>query len=152
MKTPKLAMICLVFALATMVVADAEAWFKKKDLKGSRTEKAAELKIPRRFDNNPTMDFLGGTLSRDAHSGWKIGNTSLYLHKDCVVTMDGAEDGWLEAGRQAVVMGSRVGNAVSARSIHIAQPEYKTIGLSQSKEPKEAGPNPNVGRITRPAE
>ena len=152
MKTPKLAIACLVIVLAAMVATDAEAWRKKKSSKGSRTEKSEEMKTPRRFDNNPTMEFLGGTLSRGAHSGWTIGSIPLYLHEDCVITMDGVEDGWLEEGRQATVMGSRAGGAINAWSIHIAQPEYGTIKLSQSFEPKEAGPNPNVGRIIDPAE
>ncbi len=152
MKHLKLAMICLGFTLAAMVVTEAEAGRKNKTPKGARTEKTEEMKEARRFDNKPTMDFLGGTLSRDAHSGWKIGGTSLYLRKDCVIIMEGVEEGWLEEGRQAIVMGSRVGNAISAWSIHIAQPEYKTMGLSQSKELKEAGPNPNVGQILKPVE
>lgn len=152
MKPIKLATICLVFTLAAMVVTEADARRKKKSPQGSRTEKSEEMKTPRRFDHGPTMDFLSGTLSRGAHSGWKIGDTSLYLHKDCVIIMDGAEEGWLAEGRQAIVMGSRVGGAISAWSIHVAQPEYKTIGLGQSGEPKEAGPNPNVGKITKPVE
>ncbi len=152
MKNFKLAMIGLGLALTVMVVTDAEAGRRKKPEKGERTEKTEEMKKPQRFDNLPTMDFLGGTLTRDAHSGWKIGDTPLYLHGDCVITMDGAEEGWLEEGREAVVMGARMGGAISAWSIHVAQPQYKTMGLSQSKELKKAGPNPNVGQILKPVE
>ena len=152
MKNFKLAMIGLGLALTVMVVTDAEAGRRKKPEKGARTEKTEEMKKPQRFDNLPTMDFLGGTLTRDAHSGWKIGDTPLYLHGDCVITMDGQDEGWLEEGREAVVMGARVDGAISAWSIHVAQPQYKTIGLSQSKELKEAGPNPNVGKIIQPVE
>lgn len=152
MKNFKLAMIGLGLALTVMVVTDAEAGRRNKTEKGARTEKTEEMKKPHRFDNLPTMDFLGGILTRDAHSGWKIGNTPLYLHGDCVITMDGTDEGWLEEGREAVVMGARMGEAISAWSIHVAQPQYKTIGLSQSEELKEAGPNPNVGRIVKPVE
>ena len=49
-------------------------------------------------------------------------------------------------------MGARFGDAISARSIHISQPAYKSMGLSQSPEIKEAGPNPNVGKIVSPVE
>ena len=152
MKNFKLAMIGLSLALTVMVVTDAEAGRRKKPEKGARTEKTEEMKKPRRFDNLPTMDFLGGTLTRDAHSGWKIGETPLYLHGDCVITMDGADEGWLEEGREAVVMGARMGGAISAWSIHVSQPSYKTMGSSMSKELKESGPNPNVGRIVKPIE
>ena len=152
MKNFKLAMIGLGLALTVMVVTDAEAGRRKKPEKEARTEKTEEMMKPHRFDNLPTMDFLGGILTRDAHSGWKIGETPLYLHGDCVITMDGAAEGWLEEGREAVVMGARVGGGISAWSIHVAQPQYKTIGLSQSNELKEAGPNPNVGKIVKPVE
>jgi len=152
MKNFKLAMIGLGLALTVMVVTDAEAGRRKKPEKGARTEKTEEMKKPHRFDNLPTMDFLGGILSRDAHSGWKGGETPLYLHGDCVITMDGADEGWLEEGREAVVMGARVGGAISAWSIHVSQPSYKTMGSSMSKELKESGPNPNVGKIVKPIE
>ena len=152
MKNFKLAMIVLGLALTVMVVTDAEAGRRKKADKEARTEKPEEMQKPQRVDNLPTMDFLGGTLTRDAHSGWKIGETPLYLHGDCVITMDGEGEGWLEEGRKAVVMGARMGGAISAWSIHVSQPQYKTIGLSQSEELKEVGPNPNVGKIVQPVE
>jgi len=151
MKHLKLAMIFLGIALTAMVVTEAEAGRKNKSAKGPRTEKTEEEMLPHRFDNFPPMSFLGGILSRDAHSGWKIGETPLYLHSDCVITMDGAEEGWLVEGRKAVVMGSRIGGAISAWSIHVSQPSYKTIGF-KSEELKEPGPNPNVGLILKPKE
>ncbi len=77
MKNFKLAMIGLGLALTVMVVTDAEAGRRKKPEKGARTEKTEEMKKPQRFDNLPTMEFLGGTLSRSAQSGWMIGETPL---------------------------------------------------------------------------
>ena len=153
MKHLKLAVICLILAMGIMVVSDAEAGKTKKPPKGSRTEKTEEETKPHRFDDYPSMDFVGGTLTQDPHTGWKIGNTSLYLKKGCVIVMDGVEEqGWLEEGREAVVMGARMGEAISAWSVHIAQPTYKTMGMSQSNEQKKPGPNPNVGKITKRAE
>jgi hypothetical protein len=153
MKHLKLAMICLGFAVAAMVVSEADAGKIKKPPKGSRTEDSEELTEPHRFDSYPGMDFVGGTLSRDAHAGWKIGNTPLFLKDGCVITMDGVEEqGWLEEGREAVIMGARIGNAISAWSVQISQPTYKTMGMSQSNELKEPGPNPNVGKVLKRVE
>lgn len=152
MKNLKLAMICLALAAMVISVGDAEAGKRNKPKKGARTEKSEEMKVPRRFDNLPSMEFMGGTLTRDAHSGWKLGETPLYVRGDCVITMDGSDDGWLEEGREAVVMGARTGGAISAWSIHVAQPAYKTMGSSMAAELKEAGPNPNVGKIVKPVE
>ena len=153
MKHLKLAMICLCLTFAVMVVTEADAGKIKKPKKGQRTEKTEEQMKPHRFDKQPAMDFVGGTLTQDAHAGWKIGNTQLYIGKGCVIKVDGDEEGgYLEEGREAIVMGARFGNAISARSIHISKPVYKTMGLSQSTELKEAGPNPNVGKIVSPVE
>jgi hypothetical protein len=152
MKNVKLATICLGLALTLMVTTGAEAGRKKKPPKNARTEKSEEMKKPRRFDNLPSMDFLGGTLTRDAHSGWKIGETPLFVRGDCVITMDGAAEGFLEEGREAVVMGARMNGAISAWSIHVSQPQYKSLGKMPSEEVKEAGPNPNVGVIVKRVE
>jgi len=152
MKHLKLAMICLSLALIAMVVTEAEAGRKNKPTKGARTEKTEEEMLPHRFDNLPTMSFMSGMLTRDAHSGWKVGETSLYLHSDCVITMDGAEKGMLKEGRKAIVMGSRIGGAVSAWAIHVSQPTFNAAGFNRSEELKEAGPNPNVGIILKPVE
>ncbi len=152
MKHLKLAMICLSLALTAMVVTEAEAGRIKKPTKGARTEKTEEEMLPHRFDNFPPMSFMSGILTKDAYSGWKIGETPLYLRRDCVITMDGAEEGTLQQGAKAVVMGSRIGGAVSAWAIHISQPVYGNAGFNRSDELKKAGPNPNVGMILKPKE
>ena len=154
MRNLKLTTICLGLALAltAMSVVEAQAGVFGKNKKKDRTEKSQEEKTPRRFENHPPMHFKGGTLSRDAHSGWKLGENPLFLAPDCVIAMEGSEEGYLEEGREAVVMGSMVGNTISAVSILVMKPSYQNLGLGQSSELKEAGPNPNVGRIVKPAE
>ena len=114
MKHLKLAMFCLSLALTAMVVSEAEAGRFKKPAKGARTEKTEEEKIARRFDNLPTMSFMSGILTRDAHSGWKVGETPLYLHGECVITMDGSDEGMLQEGAKAIVMGARMGGGTSS--------------------------------------
>jgi hypothetical protein len=152
MKHLKLAMIFLCLAMMGMVTMEAEAgWLKKSDKK-ERTEKPEEMSVPHRFDRNPNMVFMGGTLSQDPLSGWKIGDTPLYLGKKCVITMAGADKGTLEEGREAVVMGVKVGEAISAWSIQVA-PLYTPMQLDSGIEPEmEPGDNPNVGRYTGPVD
>jgi len=152
MKHLKLAMICLSLTLTVMVVSEAEAGRFNKPSKGERTEKTEEEMIPRRFDNLPTMSFMSGILTRDAHSGWKIGETPLYLHGECVITMDGSDEGMLQEGAKAIVMGARMGGAVSAWAIHVSMPQYGMAGFNKSAERKEVGPNSNVGMILEPKE
>jgi len=152
MKHLKLAMIGTALVLVTMVATEADAKKIKMPPKGARTEKSEEMKTPRRFDNYPPMHFLGGILTQDSTYGWKIGEIPLYLHKDCVITMDGADEGWLEEGRNAVVMGAQIGNAISAWSVHVSLPEFSNAEYSSKKELKEAGNNPNVGKIIKKAE
>lgn len=152
MKYLKLIAISLVVSLAATVSMEADAGLFKKTKKKARTEKTEEMETPRRFDNYPNMQFKGGILSREAHSGWKVGDTPLFLAKDCVITMADSDEGMLQEGRRAVVMGSMVGGAISALSIYITEPSYHNQGMGDTKELKEEGSNPNVGRILKPAE
>lgn len=154
MKNLKLTTICLglVLALTAATVVEAQAGVFGKNKKKERTEKTEEEMTPRRFDKYPSMHFMGGTLTRDAHSGWKLGETPLFLGADCVITVEDSDEGFLEEGREAVVMGSMIGGSISAVSILVMKPAYRNMGLAQSKELKEAGPNPNVGKIVKPVE
>lgn len=152
MKNLKLATICLGFALFALVATEASAGLFAKTKKQDRTEKSEDDKTPRRFDKYPNMQFVGGTLSRDTHSGWKIGEVNLLVRGDCSITADGTDEGWLEEGSKAVVMGSRMGNTISAWSIVVSPPAYKSLGLGNSREQKEPGANPSVGIILKPAE
>lgn len=150
MKHLKLTAIGLVLAMTVMVVAEAEAGRIKKPRKGSRTEKTEDMKTPQNYDMYPTMQFVSGVLSRDHHAGWKIGETPLYVHKDCTIYLEGAEEGFLQEGREAFVMGSLVGEAISAISIRIAEPNFPTNGPNPMADIMEPGENPNVGRYTGP--
>lgn len=147
MKHLKVAMVCLGLALTVMVVNEAEAGRIKKPAKGARTEKTEEEMQPRRFDRLPSMQFMSGTLTRDPHSGWKIGETPLYLSSRCVITTQGSEEGMLEEGAKAVVMGSMVGGAISAWTVNVSQPDFHMKDFSQGGGLKEAGENPNVGEF-----
>jgi len=147
MKNLKLAMICLGISLTAMVATEAEAGRIKEPPKDSRTEMPEEMKKPRRFDKLPTMHFMSGVLSQSLHSGWKIGETPLYLHQGCVINVDGDVEGSLQEGRKAVVMGSMVGEAISAWSIYLPKPDHQMTGFNQSNQLKEPGPDPDVGRI-----
>jgi hypothetical protein len=148
MKHLKLATICLGLALTVMLTTEAEAG--KKPSKGTRTEKAEEMKQRARFDNYPAMQFMSGVLTRDAHSGWKIGETPLYVSGKCVITMEGVEEGgWLEEGRNATIMGSKIGEAISAWSIMVSRSEYESRDFKQSSTLREPGANPDVGVILK---
>ena len=152
MKSLKLTLICLGLVFLVTSVAEVDAGWLEKPKKQQRTEKTEEEIKPHEVDYLPTMSFVGGTLSREAHTGWKVGETPLYLSKDCVITMAGEEEGYLQEGREATVMGVRMGNAINAWSIVISEQSYMSQGQSSSTELKEAGPNPNVGKIVRPVE
>jgi|GEM_PF-5838082 len=152
MKHLKLTTICLGLALTAMTVTQADAGIFGKARKKDRTEKTEEMKKPARFDNYPTMQFIGGTLTRGTHSGWSVGDIPLYLHQDCIIATGDTEDGELLEGRHATVMGTMVGGAISAYSIYVSSDPGPAMGWASSVEVKEAGANPNVGVIRKPAE
>lgn len=152
MKHIKSTTIFLALALTVMFVAEADAGWFGKTRKKARTEKTEDMKKTAEYNKYPPMSFVGGILTQTAHSGWKIGETPLSLHSECVISIADSEDGFLEEGRHATVMGSRMGGAINAYSIYVSPPEYQTQGSGSTKELKEAGTNPNVGKIVRPAE
>ena len=152
MKHLKQGMIFLVLAMAVMVVTEVEAGRIKKPKKGARTEKTEAMKQPAEFDKLPSMTFVTGVLSRDIHSGWKIGETPLFMHKGCTIYMEGVEEGFLEEGREAFVMGSMLGEAISAYSVRLAEPEFKTNQPNDLLDIMEPGEDPNVGRYTGPVD
>jgi len=148
MKHLKLAMICLGFALTVMVVTEAEAGRIKKPPKGSRTEKSEEMQVPQSYEKYPPMHFVTGVLSRDPHSGWMIGDTPLLVHKNCTIYLEGAEEGWLEEGREAIVMGSWLENSISAVSIRMTNPDFNPNKRDALEGLMEPGEDPNCGRFT----
>ena len=145
MKYLKPAMICLCLVATLTMVAEAEAGEIKIPSKGARTEKTEEMMKPVRFDNYPPMSFMSGVLSHDPQVGWKLGETPLYVSGNCVITLEGEEEGRLEEGRKAVVMGSMVGDGISALTVNVSRPQFGKRPASPSDGIKEAGPNPNVG-------
>ena len=90
--------------------------------KDKDTEK--ELKAWR-FDRQPTMNFARGILSQDSYgSGWDLGEITVHVTKKCKVIGEDGEKTVLRAGREAVIMGPRVGNTIVAWQIRILEPNF----------------------------
>jgi hypothetical protein len=149
MKRITITLLVLAFVAGAVATPDAEAGLFKKD-KSKRTEKPDWMKKPHRYDNAPRMSFHSGVLQQDGWTGWKLGELKLQLAKDCFITSDGVETGTLDAGRQAFVMGPRVGDTIVAWSVRVNQqwvPESNTYDSNVELKKSEA--NPNCGEITR---
>ncbi len=147
MKRITVAMLALVFAagLALAPVADA-GWFKKD--KPKRTEKPEWMKKARRYDNMPTMSFHTGVLEQDGWTGWKLGETKLQFSKDCLITAEGSEEGFLDAGRQAFVMGTKAGDTIVAWSVRVSRIEASVQNSYDSNiKVQKSEANPNCGEI-----
>lgn len=138
--------------LVVILASDADAGRIKKPKKGLRTETPEEMKNPHEFDRSPLMQFKAGILTRDLHSGWKIGDTPLHLSRNCAIYLEGAEDGFLQEGQEAVAMGSMVGGALSAWSVHISGQDYGYPPISGQREIKEPGADPDVGVLLQKAD
>ncbi len=149
MKRITISMLVLVFAAGLVAAPAADAgWFKKD--KAKRTEKPDWMKKPQRYDQMPTMSFHAGTLQQDGWTGWKLGEVKLSFAKDCVITADGSDEGFLDAGRQAFVMGPRVGDTIVAWSVRVGQPPVpiqNTYDAAITVEKSTA--NPSCGQIVR---
>ena len=147
MKRITVLLLALVMALGVVAAPEAGAGWFKKDKKPERTEKPDWMKKPQRYEG-PRMSFHSGVLQQDGPSGWKLGETSIQLTKDCLITVDGAEEGYLDAGRDAIVMGPKFGDTILAWSIRVTQPDY-TSGRNQNGDVRliVSETNPNCGEI-----
>ena len=109
--------LALVVTCGDTAVAGLFGRSKDKD-----TEK--ELKTWR-FDRQPTMNFARGILSQDSYgSGWDLGEITIHVTKKCKVIGEDGKQTVLRAGREAVIMGPRVGNTIVAWQIRILEPNF----------------------------
>ncbi len=140
--------LALVVALGVMNAPDAGAgWLNKK--KPKRTEKPEWMAMPKHFDG-PKMAFHSGILQQDSFSGWKLGEMKIQFAKNCEITTDGVDRGYLDAGRKAVVMGPRIGDTILAWSVKVAQPDFMAGGRSTEEvELETSEADPNCGEIIR---
>ncbi|MDX2474781.1 MAG: hypothetical protein QNL91_13860 [Candidatus Krumholzibacteria bacterium] len=147
MKRITVLLLALVMALGVVATPEASAGWFKKDKKPERTEKPDWMKKPQRYEG-PRMSFHSGVLQQDGQTGWKLGETSIQFAKDCLITTDGAEGGYLDAGREAIVMGPKFGDTILAWSIRVTQPDY-TSGRNQNGDVQliVSETNPNCGEI-----
>jgi hypothetical protein len=141
--------LVLVFGLATAEAGQRDKKSRKAPKKGERTEMPDNWGQAR-YDEFPTMSYMVGMLNREGWHGWSLDGVSLVLKDDCtIMTEEG--DGFLQEGRKAIVMGSRVGDTMVAWSVRVMGMDYSspTPELYVVREP---GPNPNVGVLKGRAE
>ena len=117
--------ICL--SLGLVWPADAHAgWFDKWKNKDQK-----EKLVPR-YDLLPTMTFYKGVLGYGVGHSWQLDDLELHFVRDCVVTSEMNEGDGLQAGREALVMGSRFGNVIIAHRVRMVKPDYMNEGMSNS--------------------
>jgi hypothetical protein len=136
MKRTTIALLIVVLGFSFATVMDADAgWFGK--------DKKEEAKYVPRYDRYPTMGFQKGVLMRDARTGWRLGELNIQFMEDCQVSTDGAEEGYLQEGRTAVITGPRWGNTVVAWRVRVLAMD-QTYNTFDSNVVLEEGATPNV--------
>jgi hypothetical protein len=149
MKRITIIVLALAIASGAVTALDAEAGiFSKK--KSKRTEKPEWMKKPQRYENMPAMSFHSGVLQQDGWTGWKLGELKLQFAKDCQITTAGTDEGYLDAGRQAFVMGPQVGDTIVAWNVRVSATTLATTdGHQPHVQAKKSESNPNCGEIVR---
>ncbi len=139
----KIAIIILALVVsASMSVGANAGWF-------GNDKKEEDKNEAHRFENYPTMKFYKGTLRRDTYAGWRLDDLSMQLMANSTVTTDGAEEGFLQEGKPAIVMGAQYGSTLVVWRVRVMQPE-NDYGQKDSNVHVEPGPNPDVGVGTGP--
>lgn len=150
MKRLTILTLALALAVGALAAPTAEAGLFKKSNKSKRTEKPEWMKQAQRYENTPGMSFASGVLQQDGWTGWKVDETKVRFAKDCDITTDGVEGGELTAGRQAIIMGPRIGDTIVAWSVRVMRPDF-TVGGSVSSEIQKvpSDSSPDCGEYAR---
>ncbi len=145
MKCTTTILLVLFIAAGTLAAPGADAGFFEKK-KPERTEKPDWMTRPQRYENLPAMHFSSGILQQEGHTGWKLGDISIQLAKDCII--NGDDSASLSAGSEAVVMGPRVGDTIVAWSIRMLKPSFD-VGLTESYgvQLRPSTSNSNLGEM-----
>lgn len=150
MKRLTILALALAFTVGALAAPTAEAGLFKKSNKSRRTEKPEWMKQARRYEDMPSMSFTAGVLQQDGWTGWKVDETKIRFAKDCEITTDGVEDSELTAGRQAIIMGPRIGDTIVAWSVRVVRPDFTSGGSFSSEIEKiMSDSSPDCGEYVR---
>ena len=139
------AVLILALVLSTMAVPEAGAgWFNKGK------DKDQESKTTPRYDLYPSLSFHKGVLDRGMGQAWRLDDVNLQVRSDCVITSDFGGEAVLVEGREAIVMGSRIGDTIIAFRVRIVKPDRPNDGVRKSSEVRPSDVDPTVGIGTGP--
>jgi len=103
-----------------------------------------------RYDNYPTMSFQKGILSRGIGQSWELEGLKLHFVSGCQVTNEMGAEGSLSDGREALVVGSRMGDTMIVQRVRILKPDNLNEGLASSAQVIPSDVDPTVGEGTGP--
>jgi hypothetical protein len=116
----KYLVLTLMVTAALFWVADGEAgWFDKDD-----RDPDDQRGKSHRYDFMPSMSYHVGTLRRDSYAGWTLDDLAVQFMPDAPI-MEGGMDTVLREGRQALVMGPRLGKTIIAWRVRIMESEWE---------------------------
>lgn len=141
MKRATIVLLAVVLGLSFATAMDADAgWFGKDN-------KEEETKYVPRYDKYPTMGFHSGILKQGMGANWRLDELDLQFMTECEISTDGAEEGFLQEGREAIITGPRWGNTIVAWRVQVKAMD-QTYNSYDSNEVLEEGATPlvSVGR------
>jgi len=137
MKRATMIFLVVVMGLSLTAVVDADAgWFGKD-------KKEKEAKDVPRYDKFPTMGFHKGVLGRDTGVGWRLDDFDVQFMEDCEISTEGAEEGYLQEGRIAIISGPRWGNTIVAWRVRVMSRD-ETYNTYDSNDVLVDGATPGV--------
>ena len=135
-----LALACTVITAPPATAGFLDKWSKKE----------APTPSAPRYDLYPTMSFFKGTLGYGLGNSWELDGVQLLVSSDCQITSDFDGDPQLDAGKEALVQGVRLGGAIIAHRVRITKPDYMHQGAQKSSQVIPSEVDPTVGEGTGP--
>jgi hypothetical protein len=93
-------------------------------LAGARQNERAAPRRAKNLNREPTLHFARGTLQRDGHHGWLLGQQRVVFTRDSIVRDELTQDERAapREGRIAIVTGARVGGTLIVRQAELLDP------------------------------
>lgn len=109
-----------------------------------------ETKVPPRYNLLPTMSFHKGVLGRDVGAAWTLGELKLSFAPTCEITSEAKNGAGLDEGREALVMGSKVGDTIVAWRVTVQGSDQGILVQDPQITFTPSEENPMVGVGTGP--
>ncbi len=103
-----------------------------------------------RYDNYPTVSFYAGKLGHGLGTSWQLDDVELHFLPGAKVTSDYGDDQGLREGKDALVVGTKMGDMIVVHRVRVMKDDSNFMGHSSAETFIPSEVDPTVGEGTGP--